>query len=257
VDGSIIFTIQIKDFQLSKTINEQIYFKFKVDHEKTFGSFFSNTNELVITELRNIFIKNGSWIYISGNTGTGISHLLQAAFNMALQNNINSTYLNVNEILDSLTVLSSKDLSNYFDGLECHDFVCIDDIDKISNNPHLEEQVFYLLERIKNNSKTNLLIGAHVNASQIKCNLKDLHSRLKWALGLNLKEIPDDQNLNFLKFKTSRLGLEITDDVANYLLRRCGRGVLELSKVVDTIDSYSLKKGRAVTIPLVKEALSF
>ena len=87
--------------------------------------------------------------------------------------------------------------------------------------------------------------------------MKDLQSRLKWALGLNLKEIPDDQNLNFLKFKTSRLGLEITDDVANYLLRRCGRGVLELSKVVDTIDSYSLKKGRAVTIPLVKEALSF
>ena len=58
----------------------------------------------------------------------------------------------------------------------------------------------------------------------------------------------DDQNLNFLKFKTSRLGLEITDDVANYLLRRCGRGVLQLSKVVDTIDSYSLNN--SVTIPL-------
>ena len=155
---------------MSKTINEQIYFKFKVDHEKTFDSFFSNTNELVITELRNMFIKNGSWIYISGNTGTGISHLLQAAFNMALQNNITSTYLNINEILDSLTVLSSKDLSNYFDGLECHDFVCIDD-DKISNIQ--DQQGFYLLERIKNNSTTNLLIGAHMNASQIKCNLKE------------------------------------------------------------------------------------
>ena len=89
-----------------------------------------------------MFVKNACWIYVSGSTGTGISHLLQAAFNMALQNNINSTYLNINEILDSLTVLSSKDLSNYFDGLESHDLVCIDDIDKISNNIHLEEQVF-------------------------------------------------------------------------------------------------------------------
>ena len=62
MDGSIIFTIKIKDFQLSKTINEQIYFKFKVDHEKTFDSFFFKQQMSWSSELRNMFIKNASWI---------------------------------------------------------------------------------------------------------------------------------------------------------------------------------------------------
>ena len=237
-------------------IIEQISLKFRVDDKKNFDSFFSVRNEMVIEELNKFLTGSGSWLYLCGNKKSGITHLIQAVYNQALILNFNVSYISIIEIISSFNALSEKKIINYFDGIESCDFVCIDDVEKVIDDIFLEEQFFYLLERLKNRCNSNILMGGHISPINLECNFKDLQSRLMWATGFNLTQLPDQEKINFLKFKSSRVGLDLSDDAASYILKRCDRSVGELSKIVDILDSFSLKKRRAITIPLIKEALS-
>lgn len=240
---------------MSNHITEQICLKFKVDKKNTFDSFFSCGNEIVVAEIQKLFVENGIWIYFSGNFNSGITHLVQAAYNRALDIGLNVIYININEILQTFNSISDSNFINYFDEVDSNDLICIDDTEKIIGDLLLEEQFFYLLEKLKNNRKSNILMGGHIAPPKLNCNFKDLKSRLMWSTCFTLNKLTDDEILAFLKFKSNRIGIKMTDEVANYLLKRCDRGVADLSKVIDTIDSYSLKRGRSVSIPLIKEAL--
>jgi DnaA family protein len=48
----------------------------------------------------------------------------------------------------------------------------------------------------------------------------------------------------------------LSDDVAGYLLARLPRDMASLAAVLEVLDRYSLMRQRALTVPLVREALA-
>jgi DnaA-homolog protein len=84
----------------------------------------------------------------------------------------------------------------------------------------------------------------------------DLRSRLAWGLVYQLLPLSDADKARHLKALAGARGLLLSDDVAAYLLARLPRDMASLHAVMEVLDRYSLMRQRALTLPLVREALA-
>jgi DnaA-homolog protein len=84
----------------------------------------------------------------------------------------------------------------------------------------------------------------------------DLKSRLAWGLVYQLAPLGDRDKAEHLKSLATARGLLLSDDVAGYLLARLPRDMASLAAVLEVLDRYSLMRQRALTVPLVREALA-
>ena len=84
----------------------------------------------------------------------------------------------------------------------------------------------------------------------------DLKSRLAWGLVYQLLPLSDIDKARHLKALADARGLLLSDDVVAYLLTRLPRDMASLQAVMEVLDRYSLMRQRALTLPLVREALA-
>ena len=84
----------------------------------------------------------------------------------------------------------------------------------------------------------------------------DLKSRLAWGLVYQLLPLNDADKARHLKALAGARGLLLSDDVVAYLLARLPRDMASLQAVMEVLDRYSLMRQRALTLPLVREALA-
>lgn len=84
----------------------------------------------------------------------------------------------------------------------------------------------------------------------------DLRSRLAWGLVYQLLPPSDADKAQHLKALASARGLLLSDEVVAYLLARLPRDLASLQAVMEVLDRYSLMRQRALTLPLVREALA-
>jgi DnaA-homolog protein len=85
---------------------------------------------------------------------------------------------------------------------------------------------------------------------------EDLRTRLGWGLVYQLKPLTDADKSTHLRNEAARRGLRLSDEVVQYLLNRLPRDLASLNGVLDALDRHSLATQRAVTVPLVRDALS-
>ena len=85
---------------------------------------------------------------------------------------------------------------------------------------------------------------------------EDLRTRLAWGLVYELLPVADEDKARHLKSLAEARGLRLSDDIVAYLLTRLPRDLGSLQTVLEAIDRQSLIRQRALTLPLVKEALA-
>lgn len=85
---------------------------------------------------------------------------------------------------------------------------------------------------------------------------EDLRTRLGWGLVYQLRPLTDADKATHLRNEAARRGLRLTDEVVRYLLSHLPRDLASLNMVLDVLDRHSLAAQRAVTLPLVRDALS-
>ena len=84
----------------------------------------------------------------------------------------------------------------------------------------------------------------------------DLSTRLAWGLVYQLAPLRDEDKARHLKGLAAERGLQLSDDIVGYLLTRLPRDMASLQLVMEVLDRYSLMRQRALTLPLVREALA-
>ncbi|PXW94177.1 regulatory inactivation of DnaA Hda protein [Sphaerotilus hippei] len=83
----------------------------------------------------------------------------------------------------------------------------------------------------------------------------DLRSRLAWGLVYQLNPPNEEEARTVLRCEADRRGIVLSEDVIDYLLKRCARDLAHLMSLLDRLDEYALATQRAVTVPLVREML--
>lgn len=83
----------------------------------------------------------------------------------------------------------------------------------------------------------------------------DLRTRLAWGLVYQVKRLSEPEKREHLRAAARARGLQLGDEVVDYLLARLPRDLSSLNATLDRLDRVSLAKQRPLTIPLVREAL--
>lgn len=221
--------------------------------EETFDNFYAQNSLVLLDSLRQNFMEvQQPFFYIWGGKSSGKSHILKAVNNYFLLNQQTATYVPL-------------DKSHYFspmvlDNATQLDVVCLDDIQAIAGNETWEMAIFDLFNQIREQQslfnqghKTLLLISADCPPHELKIQLPDLRSRLIWGEVYHLGILADDQKRTILQNNAYQKGIELSDDVMNFLLKRFGKDLRILLEKLDRLDRASLQAQRKPTLPFVKE----
>jgi DnaA-homolog protein len=219
--------------------------------DATFENFFAPSmasNAHIVAALKQqIELANEPFIYLWGASGCGITHLLQAACHLAQTRGKTFQYF-------PLCELASFDPEDLFADLGDLDFVCIDGLDVVAAKPHWEHALFSLYNQLRDNHKL-LLVASNKTARELPMTLEDLRSRLQWGASFQVKNLDDNEKQQALQFRARARGLELSDDVATYIIQRLPRDMNALFLQLNRLDQASLAEQRKLTIPFIKKVL--
>jgi DnaA family protein len=210
----------------------------------TFENFYPVGNELVLQALQQ---GNDAMLYLWGPVGSGKSHLLQALCHAMAAKGESHIYLPLRELVSLSPAL--------LEGLEQQALIAIDDIQAAAGQSAWEEGLFHLYNRVRD-SGHRLVVSASGAPSSLGLGLPDLVSRLGWGPVFQLTALTDIEKRGALQLRAHRRGLEMGDEVADYLLKRCPRDMDSLFNMLNRLDQASLAAQRRLTIPFVRQLLA-
>ena len=239
---------------MTALIHPQLPLGFEPGELFTFDSFVAGKNAVAVGLARQMATcgysgsaKSEQQLYIWGEPGMGKSHLLQASCNLAAKNQRTVCYLTQDEILEQPT--------DIFDGLEQIELVCLDDIETWLVDPSWEIALFDLINRMRENSSCLMLASSH-SPDEDFVKLPDLRSRLAWGPVFHLQDISDKEKYQALSYRARQNGLELPENVADYLMKRYPRDMFGLFERLSVLDKASMAMQRRLTVPLVKSVFA-
>lgn len=227
---------------------QQLPLQVSLREDFIFDNFISLGNEPSLSYLQtHLTGRKPFFLYLWGKTHAGCSHLLQAACQHLPEQNT-AVYLP----LDKLKWQGPKILQ----GMESMNLVCIDELQLIAGDKQWEEALFHFFNRVFDQG--NSIITAAKSAPQtLGIKLPDLSSRISSAVVYQIKELDDAGKLSLLKARALSQGLTLSSESAHYILNRAGRSMQELMSIMKFLDHQSLSANRKLTIPFIKQAMSW
>ncbi len=228
----------------------------------TLDNFIATGNENLIAVLKDI---QRSWqqaqinqtasntdskmIHLWGASGSGRTHLLSALQLHASGLGINAYLLNHESSMDEWRACADVLIENN----QAPGLLCIDDIDHLSE--FAQGALFRLHNLIREASHQYLITTSLAAASHLQIR-EDLKTRLVWGLVFQMHALSDSEKLQALEQAAAERGLQISSEVAPWLLKHFHRDMPSLMSLLEALDQYSLETKRAITLPLLKEMLS-
>ncbi len=228
----------------------------------TLDNFIATGNENLIAVLKDI---QRSWqqaqnnqtasnadskmIHLWGASGSGRTHLLSALQLQASELGINAYLLNHESSMDEWRACADVLIQNN----QAPGLLCVDDIDHLSE--FAQGALFRLHNLIREASQQYLITTSLAAASHLQIR-EDLKTRLVWGLVFQMHALSDSEKLQALEQAAAERGLQISSEVAPWLLKHFHRDMPSLMSLLEALDQYSLETKRAITLPLLKEMLA-
>jgi DnaA family protein len=209
-----------------------------------FDGFVAGANAEVLGLLTGPAPPRVLWLW--GRAGTGKTHLLQAACANASASGGAATYLD----------LESGGSPALLDGCETLDLVCLDGIERISDDGDWNAAAFRLYTLMQD-SPGRLYVASTAPPASLRFRLADLRSRLLAGALHQLHELDEHGQVEALVRRAARRGLELSPEAATWLVHRLPRDMHSLCSMLDRLDEAALAAQRRLTVPFLRQVLEF
>jgi len=224
-------------------MTQQLILDLLLPSAPSLDNFVVGENGQALDALRNW--ETGRAIYLWGPPGSGRTHLLRAT-----AGGLNGLY---HGPTDTPAILKDIATGDYLQ----HRLIAIDNVELLDADG--QAALFALYNRWREVAATRhsfALILAGDRAPMAMPLREDLRTRLGWDLVFRLELLSDQDRAEVLKARASERGLQLSPEVISWILTHYARDMNRLSELVDSLDSYSLEKHRAITLPLLKDFLA-
>lgn len=232
----------------------------------TFDSFvIGNSNRMThaacVAVADNIASDANSRIYnplfIYGGAGLGKTHLMHAIGNHILSRKPNTKIKYVsserftNELIDGIKDNATKEFRNKYRNV---DVLLIDDIQFLSKKESTQEEFFHTFNTLYEANK-QIIISSDRPPNEIPKLEERLRTRFSQGLPTDIQPPDLETRIAILRKKAQADGLEVADNVFEYIADNIQSNIRELEGVLVRIAAYSNFNNRKIDLNLTKECL--
>ena len=236
-EGDIIKTNLVKNENdnLSKFSNTYTFSNFVVgsSNEIAYAASYSIAENAYTDKISNP-------LFIYGDVGLGKTHLMHAIGYHAQKKYPNKRilYMSSEKFVQSFVRSLMNNSNDFRDLLRSVDMLMVDDIQFICGKNKTQEEFFNTFNILLENSK-QVIISCDKPPSSLANIEERLKSRLAWGLSVDIHETNYELRLGILKSKVSGLGLNINDDILEFLAANIETNVRELEGALNKIVVYA------------------
>ncbi|WP_040279952.1 chromosomal replication initiator protein DnaA [Psychroserpens damuponensis] len=194
-------------------------------------------------------------LLIFGGVGLGKTHLAHAIGVDIKDKYPEKTVLYISaekftqQYIDSVKKNNRNDFIHFY---QIIDVLIIDDVQFLSGKSGTQDVFFHIFNHLHQNGKQVILTSdkAPVDMQDIE---QRLLSRFKWGLSAELQSPDFETRVSILKNKLYRDGVEMQDDVIEYVAKHIKTNVRELEGAIISLIAQSSFNKKEITINLAKE----
>ena len=215
--------------------------------QQRFETFHAGDNGPALDLVRRAALDDGaSWVFVSGPTASGKTHLLIAACAAASAAGRRAQYLSLRGL--------AGDVPGAIRSLGGSDLLALDDLDAIAGHREAEHALFDLYNRGKVENYTFLFAASRATA-QLGIGLPDLVSRLSACTQAPLKPLDDETRRAVLRERAAARGIALDTVALDWLFTHTQRDLGSQIALLERFDSASLSAQRRVTVPFLRKLL--
>ncbi len=196
-------------------------------------------------------------LFLYGGVGLGKTHLMHSIAHYILDHNPNAKVLYVtsekftNELIDSIRHDKNAEFRNKYRNI---DVLLIDDIQFIIGKESTQEEFFHTFNTL-HEAKKQIIISSDKPPKDMETLEERLRSRFEWGLTADIQSPDYETRMAILKKRAELDGLDIDDDVMQYVANNIQSNIRELEGALNKICAYSALERKPINVELAEEAL--
>jgi len=197
-------------------------------------------------------------LFIYGNSGLGKTHLLHAVCYEILggDGELVVKLLSCEQFVNGfIQAIQDGNLVGFQKQFRTVDALVIDDVQFLSEREQSQQEFFHTFNALYNNQK-QIILSCDCPPAQIPSLEDRLISRFSWGLVTRIDPPSYETRVAIVKEKALLKGLDITDEIAEYIGRKVHANIRELEGALTSIYAVMTTTSEPITLALAKKALN-
>ena len=196
-------------------------------------------------------------LFLYGGVGLGKTHLLHAIGQHVASHKKGArvTYLSsekfTNEFIDAI---QNSQLVRFRRKYRQTDVFLIDDIQFLAGKERIQEEFFHTFNTLHEAHK-QIVLTCDRPASEIQNLEQRLVSRFEWGLVTDMQPPDVETRVAILRKKEKMMGVELPDEILNFLAQRIRTNVRRLEGALVRVTSYASLTGKKLSLEVVEGLL--
>ena len=196
-------------------------------------------------------------LFVFGSTGVGKTHLLQAIGIKFKEQNPRLRVLYVNaRVFESqyTTAVIQKKVNDFINFYQSIDVLLLDDIQEFAGKEKTQNTFFHIFNHLHLHQR-QLVMSSDCRPSDLDGMVPRLISRFKWGMTVELEKPDFELRRKFLAMKAAQDGLNISDEVLDYIATNVTESVRVLEGVMVALLAHATMLGQDITIDLARSII--
>ncbi len=196
-------------------------------------------------------------LFIYGNSGLGKTHLLHAVCFEAQRKSNGAViqFLSCEDFVNRfIRAIEEGNLSGFQSQFRTVDMLVIDDVQFLREREHSQEEFFHTFNALYNNGK-QIILSADSPPVKIPSLEARLISRFNWGLVTRIDPPSYETRVAIVQKKAHLRGLDICDEIAEYIARKVHANIRELEGALTTIYAVATTTDKVIDLELAQIAL--
>ena len=202
-------------------------------------------------------VKTYNPFFVFGSTGVGKTHLLQAVGIKLKEENPRMRVLYVTaRVFENqyTTAVLQKKVNDFINFYQSIDVLLLDDIQEFAGKPGTQNTFFHIFNHLHQHQR-QLIMSSDCRPSDLDGMVPRLISRFKWGMTVELGKPDYELRRKFLAMKSAQDGLNIDDEVLDFIASNVVESVRELEGVMVALLAHATMLGQDITIDLARSVI--